>query len=72
MSVGSARPLEDAARIAYKDMIQWVREKTNLSEMDAYQFVSQNARAPVVQIVDPNYTVMVKIEKSRLPTAAPK
>ncbi len=67
MSVGAGRPLEDAARVAFKDMIQWVREKTNLSEMDAYQFVSQNARAPVVQIVDPNYTVLVKIEKSRLP-----
>ena len=68
MSVGAGRPLEDAARVAFKDMIQWVREKTGLSEMDAYQFVSQNARAPVVQIVDPNYTVLVKIEKSRLPT----
>jgi acetamidase/formamidase len=72
MSVGAGRPLEDAARVAFKDMIQWVREKTNLSEMDAYQFVSQNARAPVVQIVDPNYTVLVKIEKSRLPTPAAK
>jgi acetamidase/formamidase len=67
MSVGAGRPLEDAARIAYKDMVQWVREKTGLSEMDAYQFVSQNSRAPIVQIVDPNYTVLVKIPKSRLP-----
>jgi acetamidase/formamidase len=67
MSVGAGRPLEDAARVAFKDMIQWVREKTGLSEMDAYQFVSQAARAPVVQIVDPNYTVLVKVEKSRLP-----
>ena len=67
MSVGAGRPLEDAARIAFKDMVRWVREKTGLSEMDAYQFVSQNARAPIVQIVDPNYTVLVKIEKSRLP-----
>jgi len=67
MSVGASRPLEDAARIAFKDMIAWVREKTGLSEMDAYQFVSQNARAPIVEMVDPQYTVLVKIEKSRLP-----
>jgi acetamidase/formamidase len=67
MSVGASRPLEDAARIAYKDMVAWVREKTGISEMDAYQFVSQNARAPIVEMVDPQYTVMVKIEKSRLP-----
>jgi acetamidase/formamidase len=69
MSVGAGRPLEDAARIAFKDMVQWVREKTGLSEMDAYQFVSQNARTPVVQIVDPNYTVLVKIPKKALPSA---
>jgi amidase len=67
MSVGASRPLEDAARVAFKDMVAWVREKTGLSEMDAYEFVSQAARAPIVQLVDPQYTVLVKIEKSRLP-----
>ncbi len=67
MSVGASRPLEDAARIAFKDMVAWVREKTGLSEMDAYEFVSQASRAPIVQLVDPQYTVLVKIEKSRLP-----
>jgi acetamidase/formamidase len=69
MSVGASRPLEDAARIAFKDMVAWVREKTGLSEMDAYQFVSQAARAPIVEMVDPQYTVLVKIEKRRLPSA---
>jgi hypothetical protein len=29
--------------------------------------VSQVARAPIVQLVDPEYTVLVKIEKQRLP-----
>jgi acetamidase/formamidase len=67
MSLGAARPLEDAARIAFKDMVQWVMEKTGLSMLDAYQFVSQNAVAPVIEIVDPLYTVLVKIPKSRLP-----
>lgn len=71
MSVGAGRPLEDAARVAFKDMVQWVKEKTGLAEMDAYQFVSQNARSPIVQIVDPNYTVLVKIPKKALPAAAP-
>lgn len=67
MSLGAARPLEDAARVAYRDMVDWVREKTGLSLMDAYQFVSQAARAPVTEMVDPEYTVLVKIEKKRLP-----
>jgi amidase len=67
MSLGAARPLEDAARVAFKDMVAWVRELTGLAEMDAYQFVSQTARAPLIQMVDPEYTVLVKIEKRRLP-----
>lgn len=67
MSFGAARPLEDAARVAFKDMVNWVREKTGLSELDAYEFVSQSARAPIVQIVDPEYAVLVKVEKKRLP-----
>jgi len=68
MFVGSGRPLEDAARVAFKAMVGWVRETSGLSELDAYQFVSQNARAPIIQLVDPEYTVLVKIGKKRLPT----
>ncbi len=67
MFVGAARPLEDAARVAFKALIGWVREKSGLSEMDAYQFVSQNARAPIIQLVDPEYTVLVKLGKNRVP-----
>lgn len=70
MVVGAGRPLEDAARVAFKEMVRWVQDVAGLAEMDAYQFVSQNARAPIVQMVDPEYTVLVKIEKKRLPTAS--
>jgi acetamidase/formamidase len=67
MFVGSGRPLEDAARVAFKAMVQWVRQQTGMSEMDSYQFVSQNSKAPIIQLVDPEYTVLVKIAKNRLP-----
>jgi acetamidase/formamidase len=67
MSLGAARPLEDAARIAFKDMVEWVMEVTGMGKLDAYQFVSQNAVAPVTEMVDPLYTVLVKIPKARLP-----
>ncbi|MGZ7033179.1 MAG: acetamidase/formamidase family protein [Thermoanaerobaculia bacterium] len=70
MTLGAGRPLEDAARIAFKEMVRWIRESTGLSEMDAYQFVSQNAKAPVTEMVDPEYTVLVKIEKKRLPRSS--
>ena len=41
MFVGSGRPLEDAARVAFTAMVRWVREHSVLSELDAYQLVSQ-------------------------------
>jgi len=47
--------------------VQQVRERTGLSEMDAYQFVSQVSLAKIVQIVDPLYTVLVQVPKKRLP-----
>jgi acetamidase/formamidase len=67
MFVGSGRPLEDAARVAFKAMVGWVRDQTKMTEMDAYQFVSQTVRAPIIQLVDPEYTVLVKLAKARLP-----
>ncbi|HEX7546923.1 MAG TPA: acetamidase/formamidase family protein [Gemmatimonadaceae bacterium] len=70
MFVGSGRPLEDAARVAFKAMIGWVRERSGMSVMDSYQFVSQNAKAPVIQLVDPEYTMLVKLEKGRVPGGA--
>ena len=69
MFVGSGRPLEDAARVAFKAMVGWVRTHSGMAEMDAFQFVSQNARAPIIQLVDPEYTVLVKLEKARVPRA---
>jgi acetamidase/formamidase len=67
MFVGSGRPLEDAARVAFKAMVGWVRDRSGMAEIDAYQFVSQAARAPIVQLVDPEYTVLVTIDKRRVP-----
>jgi acetamidase/formamidase len=68
MFVGSGRPLEDAARVAFKSMIGWARAHSTLSEMDAYQFVAQNTRATIIQLVDPVYTVLVRMDKRRVPT----
>ncbi|MBI3567972.1 MAG: acetamidase/formamidase family protein [Gemmatimonadetes bacterium] len=67
MFVGTGRPLEDAARVAFKAMVGWVRGASGMSDLDAYQFVSQFAKAPIIQLVDPEYTVLVKIDKKRVP-----
>ena len=63
MTTGSARPLEDAFRIAHQQMVLWVAELTGLSELDAYQLVSQVALTPVANVVDTNYTVVAKVPK---------
>ena len=67
MTTGSARPLEDAFRIAHSEMTRWVQDLTGLSAMDAYQLVSQTALTPIANVVDPNYTVVAKVAKSYLP-----
>jgi acetamidase/formamidase len=66
MSTGSARPLEDAFRIAHADLVSWVASLTGLSPIDAYQLVSQTARTPIANVVDTNYTVVAKIPKAVL------
>ncbi len=68
MFVGSGRPLEDAARVAFKAMVGWVRDTHGMTEVDAFQFVSQTSRAPIIQLVDPEYTVLVKLRKTTHPT----
>lgn len=67
MAVGSYRPLEDAARIAYTELIHWVHERYGLSEIDTYELLSKTAEVRLAQMVDPNYTMIAKINKKFLP-----
>ena len=70
MSTGSARPLEDAFRIAQLDLVQWVAAHSGLSALDAYQYLSQAVEAPLANVVDTNYTSVAKLRKDWLPGAA--
>lgn len=67
MAAGSYRPLEDAMRIASRELIQWMVEDYGLSPLDAYELLSLAMESNISQLVDPNYTVLVKIKKSYLP-----
>lgn len=67
MTVGSVRPLADALRIAAVEMIEWVAADYGFDKWDAYQFVSQTAVIRVANMVDPNYSVVVKLPKRYLP-----
>jgi acetamidase/formamidase len=68
MSVGSARPLEDAFRVAARDLVTWVAGDWGVDVLDAYQLLSQVIEAPLANVVDTNYTSVVKVAKSLLPS----
>jgi amidase len=67
MSTGSARPLEDAFRIAQHDLVSWIGVECGLDPLDAYQLVTQASESPIANVCDPNYTVVAKIRKDYLP-----
>jgi len=69
MTVGSSRPMEDSWRIANAELVHWVGELYGLHTMDAYQLCSQITEVPVANVVDANYSVVVKAAKTLLPTA---
>ncbi|MCX4679415.1 acetamidase/formamidase family protein [Streptomyces sp. NBC_01433] len=71
MSTGSARPLEDAFRISQLDLVQWLARDYGLSELDAYQLISQAGEAPLANVCDTNYTCVAKIRKEWLPAGEP-
>ncbi len=71
MVAGSYRPLEDAFRIAHTQLIRWIVQETRLSEMDAYQLVSQASSSPIANVCDANYTVVAKMPKRYLPHDVP-
>jgi len=67
MSVGSARPMEDAARIAYADLVQWMVTSYGFDKWEAYLLLSQIGKVRLGNMVDPNYTVGASIAKQYLP-----
>lgn len=62
MAVGSARPMEDAARIAWCELISWM-EEMGWDKMHAYQMLTQVGEMTVGNMVDPNYSMVAKVEK---------
>jgi amidase len=67
MVAGSIRPLGDALRIAYVELIEWLVADYGFDKIDAYQVASQAGTVRVANMVDPNYTVVAKFPKSALP-----
>ena len=67
MTVGAYRPLDDALRIAFTELVGWIHADYGLSEMDAYELLSKVAKIHLAEMVDPNYVVIAGVEKKYLP-----
>jgi amidase len=71
MTVGAYRPLDDALRIAFTELVHWIHKDYGLSEFDAYELLSQVGKIHLNEMVDPNYVVVASIEKKYLPAKKP-
>lgn len=67
MTVGSAKPMEDAARIAFYELILWLETDYGLERMAAYQLCSHVAKVRLANMVDTLYSVSAKFPKKYLP-----
>ena len=67
MTVGAYRPVDDAVRIAFTELVHWIHRDYGLSDLDAYELLSKVARVHFNEMVDPNYVVVASIEKKYLP-----
>jgi len=67
MAAGIYRPVDDAVRIAFTELVAWIHADYGLSELDAYELLSKVAKIHLTEMVDPNYVVIASIEKKYLP-----
>ena len=67
MALGAYRPVDDALRIAFTELIAWIHEDYGLSELDAYELLGKVARVDLNEMVDPNYVVVAVVDKAYLP-----
>jgi acetamidase/formamidase len=65
--IACARPLEDAFRLAVRDLVEWLAADYGLSQPDALMLLGQVAEARATQIVNPKFSYVVKIAKQFLP-----
>jgi amidase len=66
-TLGCARPLDDALRIAFEEMVYWLEASYGFSASEAYMLLGQIAEARCTQMVNPKYTYICKVDKRYLP-----
>src|SRR5437588_889029 len=72
MTVGAYRPLDDALRIAFTELVGWIHNDYGLSELDTYELLSKVGEIHLNEMVDPNYVIVAKVKKKFLPPPSKK
>jgi amidase len=65
-TLGCARPLEDAMRIAFEEMLYWLEDDWKIPAPEGYVLLGQIAEARCTQVVNPKYTYICKVNKGLL------
>ncbi len=66
MTTGSLHSLLDAVRVAQVEMLAWLTGDYGFDKWEGWQVISQASTMRIGNIVDPNYTVVVKFPKAVL------
>jgi acetamidase/formamidase len=65
-TLGCARPLEDAMRTAFEEMVYWMEDEFGVKAPEAYMLLGQIAEARCTQMVNPKFTYICKVSKEIL------
>jgi amidase len=65
-AIASARPLEDAFRLAVEELVGWMVSDYGFTTADAVMLLGQVAEARCTQLVNPKYTYIAKVRKEYL------
>ena len=66
MTVGNARPLDQALQHATTEMIRWLQEDFGLDELGTHILLGQCVEYDLGNVFDPAYTMVCKIKKKYL------
>jgi amidase len=63
MTIASSKTLEDAIKLALRDMLSLLTDATALSREEAYALLGAIADIKIANVVDPEVTVRVSVPK---------
>jgi len=64
MTVGSSGTTENALRIAFIEMVEWMSDEFGFDQWEAIQVLTQTCKIQIANVCNPNHSTVVKIPKT--------